>query len=358
LGRNDARIPGNAMSIAANNTAVFGNTNLWLASNDGAAHGLYLFAPGSSSGAFDSVANKFVAFQSGVVTASQILTLPLAQPTTGQVLEATAVGGTEPYAVTLGWVTPGLSHITENYNNSTAPYSATSSGEQLLATDAGATNISIALQPKGAGALETQIADNGTGGGNIRGTNAVDWQMSRGANTQVASGLNSTISGGKANTASGDFSTVSGGFDAIASQYGQHAQASGDFASQGDAQTSVFTLRTSTSNAIATYLTLDGLTTFIAVPSSGAMNFHVYIIGKTSGSPATVGAWDVNGAIYNNAGTATIVGTNVTATYNAPAGWGTPTVTALNGNLYVQVTGAASTNIRWVARVETAEVTY
>ncbi|OYV48457.1 MAG: hypothetical protein B7X10_03030, partial [Burkholderiales bacterium 21-58-4] len=110
LGRNDNSTPGNPMSIAANNTAVFGNANLWLASNDGAAHGLYLFAPGSSSGAFDSVANKFVAFESGVVTASQILTLPLAQPAAGQVLGATAVGGTEPYAVTLGWVTPGLSH--------------------------------------------------------------------------------------------------------------------------------------------------------------------------------------------------------------------------------------------------------
>src|SRR5665213_1507670 len=62
--------------------------------------------------------------------------------------------------------TQGNSALSQNYNNSVAPYSSTGSGEQLLATDAAATEISIALQPKGAGALEAQIADGTAAGGN------------------------------------------------------------------------------------------------------------------------------------------------------------------------------------------------
>ena len=165
------------------------------------------------------------------------------------------------------------------------------------------------------------------------------------------------VRSGYKDTASGYYATVSGGVDALASQYGQHAQASGDFASQGDAQTSVFTARNSTTDATATALYLDGGASQIAIPASGAMNFQVHIIGETSGS-ATVGAWDVSGAIHNNGGVVTIVGTNITATYNTPAGWGVPTVTASGTNLVITVTGAAATSIRWVARVETAEVTY
>ena len=95
---------GRPMSIAADNTSVFGNTDLWLANNDNTARSLYFYAPWNTTGAFPST-DKYVAIDAGIVTASQVLTLPLAQPTTNQVLVATSVGVTEPYAVTLGWVT-------------------------------------------------------------------------------------------------------------------------------------------------------------------------------------------------------------------------------------------------------------
>lgn len=54
-------------------------------------------------------------------------------------------------------------------------------------------------------------------GGNARGSKAVDLQVDRAANTQVASGVDSTISGGRNNTASGLESTVPGGFGNVAS---------------------------------------------------------------------------------------------------------------------------------------------
>ena len=48
-------------------------------------------------------------------------------------------------------------------------------------------------------------------GGNARGANATDLQVSRSADTQVASGVNSSLLGGTNNTASGDGSVVCGG---------------------------------------------------------------------------------------------------------------------------------------------------
>jgi len=66
----------------------------------------------------------------------------------------------------------------------------------------GEANIGIALSPKGTGAITAQVPDGTTAGGNARGANSVDLQMSRVANTQVASLRFCTISGGSDNRAS------------------------------------------------------------------------------------------------------------------------------------------------------------
>ena len=94
-------------------------------------------------------------------------------------------------------------------------------------------NIPIVLQPKGTGALQAQVADSTTTGGNARGANAVDWQTSRNSASQVASGsyanisggiqntsngFNATIAGGAGNTSSGNYSFVGAGGGNIASQ--------------------------------------------------------------------------------------------------------------------------------------------
>lgn len=73
------------------------------------------------------------------------------------------------------------------------------------------TNASLVIAPNGTGALIASIPDGTATGGNARGTNAVDFQTSRTANSNVASGNNATISGGSTNTASSNNSTVSGG---------------------------------------------------------------------------------------------------------------------------------------------------
>ena len=80
-----------------------------------------------------------------------------------------------------------------------------------------ATDVDLALSPKGAGALTAQVADSTTAGGNKRGANAVDWQTIRSAATQVASGAQSTLGGGTGNSVTSSYATVGGGGQNVAS---------------------------------------------------------------------------------------------------------------------------------------------
>jgi hypothetical protein len=85
----------------------------------------------------------------------------------------------------------------------------------------------LAIGPTGTGFLSGSIPNGSTGGGgNCRGINAIDWQLSREFATQVASGDYSVISGGKNNSALGTYTVVSGG-------YGNTAGGSGSGATQG-----------------------------------------------------------------------------------------------------------------------------
>ena len=93
-------------------------------------------------------------------------------------------------------------------------------GVGLVLTAQGSdTNIPVAIQPKGTGALQAQLTDSTATGGNARGANAIDFQTSRNAASQVASGSNSVVGGGSRNTASGSLTSVVGGFSNSATGY-------------------------------------------------------------------------------------------------------------------------------------------
>ena len=78
-------------------------------------------------------------------------------------------------------------------------------------------NVDLILSPKGAGGIFTHKPDGTATGGDNRGTNAVDWQLSRGASSQVASGNFSVIAGGYWNEAGSNHAAVGGGSGNIAS---------------------------------------------------------------------------------------------------------------------------------------------
>ncbi|HWT21690.1 MAG TPA: hypothetical protein VN280_22540 [Variovorax sp.] len=98
--------------------------------------------------------------------------------------------------------------------NTTSPNNSVNVS-RLLASG-GTTDQHVVLQPKGTGGLLAQLPDGSSTGGNIRGTNAVDWQTKRSAATQIANGASAVISGGENNSASGAGGTVVGGVNNLA----------------------------------------------------------------------------------------------------------------------------------------------
>jgi hypothetical protein len=126
--------------------------------------------------------------------------------TSGQYLQTQGAGFNPVWAAASGGA---LSHFSEN--RSTTTPNATIPAHELIAIGSEA-NIDAVFRPKGNGAILAITPDNSTTGGNKRGTNAVDWQLTRSAASQVASGARSVVSGGTRNTCLGAESAVVGGY--------------------------------------------------------------------------------------------------------------------------------------------------
>jgi hypothetical protein len=209
----------------------------------------------------------------------------------------------------------------------------------------------------------------------------------------LASGLQAYALGQNANATNayayclGGFSTASGyGSYAIgssvnaSSQYsvaigrrakttieGQFAFSGEQFSSQGDSQTSIYVLRSDTTDATPEAMATDGpnttrnTTNQIILPNNSAYAFHGTIVARQQASAGTAcAAWKIEGLIRRegSAGTTVLVNSATTVLDNTPS-WGMAlSADTTNGGLKIEVTGAAATNIRWVATVNTSEVTY
>jgi len=185
--------------------------------------------------------------------------------------------------------------------------------------------------------------------------------------------------GGFDNVASGSYSTVIGGRDSTAdASYsyalgrGSHTQgiesrmAFAGSASNGDMQSGYFCLAKNTTDATATALVTNvypaaSTTNQIILPNNSAYAFHGTIVARQQASGGTASAaWKVEGLIRRegSAGTTVLVNSATTVLDNTPS-WGMAlSADTTNGGLAITVTGAASTNIRWVATIHTSEVTY
>jgi hypothetical protein len=155
------------------------------------------------------------------------------------------------------------------------------------------------------------------------------------------------------------------GYYARAAVIGKYAYASNLFSATGDCQTGLFVLCKQTTNATATVLTTDnsspGTNDQVILPNNSAYAFSGTVVARQQASGGTASAaWKVEGLIRRegSAGTTTLVNSVLTTIDNTP-GW-TLALSAdtTNGGLAVTATGAAATNIRWVATIQTSEVTY
>jgi len=154
------------MVVSANNTAVLGNTDLWLANNDGSARQLRLYEAETAVGAFPTGSTNYTALQAGTQLADITYTLPTAAPTAnGQVLGSTTGG-------TMSWIDPTPTGALSLSNNSAATPTLTLSNTN---TDGVGLHVSDGrvLLSYGSGSTGTipsdvavwEVADDGTGSG-------------------------------------------------------------------------------------------------------------------------------------------------------------------------------------------------
>lgn len=186
----------------------------------------------------------------------------------------------------------------------------------------------------------------------------------------AAIGANSTASGyaamalGRNAIANADFSIATGYFATVRGIIGAHVHASDRFAAQGDAQIGRYVLRRSTSDATPSSLSSAGAaptsTTTMVLPDNSVYDFVAYVVARNG---TTAGAsYKIEGTIKRNSGvgTAALIGTPAVTSKGVDSGASTWVVAAVAnttlGSLDIQVTGAAATTIKWVARVETVEV--
>ena len=133
----------------------------------------------------------------------------------------------------------------------------------------------------------------------------------------------------------------------------------------GDSQAGVVNLYSDTGGATPEALTTNnsaaGTTNQVILPNNSAYAFHGTIVARQQASTGTAcAAWKIEGLIRRegSAGTTVLVNSATTVLDNTPA-WGMAlSADTTNGGLKIEVTGAAATNIRWVATIHTSEVTY
>ena len=158
------------------------------------------------------------------------------------------------------------------------------------------------------------------------------------------------------------------GYLPLALQDGKYCYASGTFSSASDAQTGTFVLRSDTTDATSEALTTNnaaaGTTNQVILPNNSAYSFSGTIIARQQASAGSeYASWEIKGALLRDGSAATtVLGNGIKNKLYASAGasaWDVSlTADTTNGGLAITVTGAAATNIRWVATVNTSEVTY
>lgn len=192
-----------------------------------------------------------------------------------------------------------------------------------------------------------------------------------GGQANTASSGNCAVIAGFNNTANGESSVVAGGSQgaarSIVGNFVTPASNTPITGATGRTQTATLLLGRQTTDATATVLTSNvsgaGTTNQVILPNNSAYTFQGTCIANVTGGGTTSG-WKFEGVIKRgaNAASTTLVAAvtpTVIAQDAGAAAWVLAiTADTTNGGIAVTVTGAAATTIRWVAKIETTEVTF
>ena len=389
-------------SATGDNAVAIGNGAVASGTNNATAIGLGSTA--SASSAFSASGSTVSGSQSigigylGSVTAGQAVGLGM-QVSAGATSSAaigryaTTASGAGATALTNSYASGAYSFAAAIANN-TSSYGATGANSVAIGYQARTTtNYGVAigyLAKCTAGDIATAIGPVSTASGwyssaigGLSLTASQTHASAIGGGSNTASSTYATVIGGGSNTSSAPYSIVTGGrnntsnaqYSRVGGYYstsqgveGKDAWASGRFSAQGDAQTGTFVLRSDTTDATPEALTTNngtaGTTNQIILPNNSAYSFSGTIIARQQASAGSdYAAWEIKGALLRDGSAATtVLGNGIKNSLYASAGaaaWDVSlTADTTNGGLAITVTGSAATNIRWVATVNTSEVTY
>lgn len=227
--------------------------------------------------------------------------------------------------------------------NNTSSYGAT-----------GANSVAIGYQAKATSADSIAIGEA------AQSTGARAYALGRNA---AASGVGSYCIGD--DTAASQLYAMAYGKKAKSDVQGKHAFGTFTVENSGDIQSGLHILYVNTTDATATALSTSNSAASsnnqIILPNNSAYAFHGTIVAREQAADGTdCAAWEVKGLIRRegSASTTVLVNSATTVIDNTPS-WGLAlSADTTNGALKITATGAAATDIRWVATIHTSEVTY
>jgi hypothetical protein len=178
--------------------------------------------------------------------------------------------------------------------------------------------------------------------------------------TPVATGTNAVAMGSQA-TAQAD-NSLAIGVQSL-SRYPGVTLANGRFGAQGDAQSGKYLIRSGTASATPTELFIDGTggSQRLVLPSDSTWIWEATIIGHRTDATDGHAGYRLKGVIYRVGAlnTTTMLGSpskEILAESNSS--WDvSATADTVNGSLKITVTGESGKVIRWLAVIETTEVT-
>lgn len=284
--------------------------------------------------------------------------------------------GANSFVMGVNNIASGLQSVAMGSGNTASGQSATAKGQSNTASAQSAVAMgqgnsasglySIAIGTSSNAGSSSQTTALGTSTASSTSASAIGFGTASGSYA-FAAGL-SNASGGSAtamgrSTASGENSTAVGYSNAV--QTGKFTHSGSRFSATGDAQTGMLVVRASTTDATPTVATSDGggAASFnqLILSNNSAFTFSILVVGRQQAAGGTASAaFEIKGLIRReaNAASTTLVNSATTVISNA-SGWAVAvSADTTNGGLAITVTGAAATNIRWVATAYTSEVTY
>jgi hypothetical protein len=239
----------------------------------------------------------------------------------------------------------------------TDDYGTVGGGRNNRAGDDAGTTTDATYATVGGGGYNDATAYAATVGGSLANYATALYATVGGGLDNDATGGYATVGGGEVNRATAPYATVPGGFGARAFLYGQIAYASGIFANTGDAQFSLYVLRRkTTSSRTWENLYLDGSSARLTIESGRTLAFDILVVGRSDRGESA--GYQIYGVIENVVGTTSLITSTVTTIGEDDTAWDAQVVADdTNDALLAQVMGAGE-NIRWVAVVRTAEVSW